>query len=281
MIQDIETSLDGTIKIVFQKGHHCVIIPQKRGYTLCVSSQVGCSVGCKFCYTAKMGFLSQLSPQEIVEQYDVAQDILKKYNTDLEHKNPKITAFVFMGMGEPLLNSRAVYKACDILNAKYSFSYKKMTISTSGIVREMKAFIEFKKPMKLALSLHSPNEDIRKKIMPITYHNSLQELVNVSNEYTKVYKDPIMIEYLLIKGLTDSKEDLNALLQLGFLEHTYINLIPLNGEMQINEKIYTAPDKECVLYWKSQIIEHKYKCFIRSTLGEDINAACGMLSNEK
>lgn len=275
MTYSTEKSSDGTIKIIFEKGHHCVIIPQKRGYTLCVSSQVGCALGCKFCYTAKMGFLANLTADEIVNQYEIAKEVLENQKDKDDNKN--IRGFVFMGMGEPFMNSKAVYKACDILNQKFNFSYKRITISTSGLIKKMNEFIEFKKPMKLALSLHSPDSNIRKDIMPIAQHNSFDELIKTCNKYNETYKDPIMIEYLLIKGLTDSEEDLNKLLESNLSKGTYINLIPLNGEMELNNKIYIGPKLSEVVKWKEKIMNSGYKCFIRSTMGDDIDAACGML----
>ena len=278
MNYSLEKSSDGTIKIIFEKGHHCVIIPQKLGYTLCVSSQVGCALGCKFCYTAKMGFLANLTAQEIVDQYVVAKQVLEEERKEGDQK--EIRGFVFMGMGEPFMNSKQVYEACDRLNQEFGFSYKKMTISTSGLIKEMRKFIVLKKPMKLALSLHSPNEVTRKSIMPIALHNQFEELIEVCNLYSKTYKDPIMIEYLMIKDLTDSNDDLDTLLNSGLDKGTYINLIPLNGEMDLNGKLYFSPEMQTVLKWKEKIMKNQYKCFIRSTMGEDIQAACGMLKSD-
>ncbi len=294
MNYSIEESLDGTLKIVFEKGHHCVIIPKKKGFTLCVSSQVGCAVGCKFCYTAKMGFLSHLSSDEIIEQYVVSLNLLKeKYGGELEYY---ITSFVFMGMGEPLLNTKNVYEACDRLNSEFRFSHKKITISTSGILPQMRKFIELNRKEKLALSLHSPHSDVREYIMPIAKRYSFGELIEFCNQYSNYYKDPIMIEYLMINGLTDRDKDLDTLLNCGLIKGTYINLIPLNGEMLIegdvpnevrykNEsetevsRIYLGSSEETILKWKENIVSFGYKCFIRITMGEDIEAACGMLKS--
>jgi len=276
MKYSIEESTDGTLKLVFEKGHHCVIIPKKKGFTLCVSSQVGCTVGCKFCYTAKMGFLSHLSSDEIIEQYVSALNVLKDKYDELEHY---ITSFVFMGMGEPLLNTKNVYEACDKLNSEFGFSHKRITISTSGILPQMKKFLELNRKEKLALSLHSPHSDVREYIMPIAKRYSFEELIEFCNEYSNHYKDPIMIEYLMINGLTDRDKDLNTLLNCGLVKGTYINLIPLNGEMNIDSDVYLGSSEETILEWKEKIVNSGYKCFIRITMGEDIEAACGMLNS--
>lgn len=278
MLKRTEVSGDGTIKLVFEKGHHCVLIPQKKGYTLCISSQVGCVMDCEFCLTAKMDFKANLTVEEILEQYTTALEALTSSHSFTSEPQPNITSLVYMGMGEPFANYTNVVESINELNKKYSIPFRKITISTSGILPKMKKYIDTGLKSHLALSFHSPFQKVRDLLMPSLYRYSISDLVDVCNEYTRSRKDPIMIEYIMIKGLTDRDEDLDELCKLGFDRGTNFNLIPLNGGMELKGVNYGPSAQETCEKFKERLRNEGYKCFIRFNMGEDIEAACGMLN---
>lgn len=281
MLSQVENSKDGTIKLLFKEGYHCVLIPQKKGYTLCLSSQVGCVMDCTFCLTAKMNFKKNLLSQEIVEQFNEALNIasqVSKKSLKLHFPKEIITSVVYMGQGEPFANYKNVIESINQLNKNYAYPFKKVTVSTSGYTHAMKKFIEEPFQSHLALSFHSPFQEIRNKLMPSLSSFKIQDLVEISNLYTKKRKDPIMIEYIMIDNLTNRDEDLKKILSLGFDKETYFNLIPLNGTMQLDGKIYKKSSIEKCESFKTSLIAAGYKCFIRYTMGDDIEAACGMLN---
>lgn len=276
-------SSDGTIKIQFPEGHSSVIIPmtKKENHetktTLCLSTQIGCPMGCTFCYSSKTKFKRNLTFEELKQQVDIAKQHLSEIrNQTLETKLP-FSSIVFMGMGEPLLNTENVIKLSEYLNEKYQFSYSKICISTSGILPEIKKIIEYKYPIQLAISLHSPSQKTRNKIMPNLKKYTIKKLIKLCEEYNKKYKQKIMIEYLMIKKLTDTKKDLQKLIDLKLSKYTNFNLIPLNTKLKLENKTYTKSDKETIDNFKNELRKNGYKCFVRESMGQDIEAACGML----
>ncbi|MFP4402396.1 MAG: radical SAM protein [Candidatus Nanoarchaeia archaeon] len=279
----IQISQDSTVKFIFDEGFHCVLIPSKNDkYTLCISSQVGCAMGCEFCVTAKMGFMRNLSQEEILLQFEEALKYLKsKSQTTHLYAHQYITSIVFMGMGEPFNNYSNVINAIDYLNEEFSYPYKKITISTSGIIPKMKQFVSSKYSSQLAVSFHSAIQEKRNLLMPYLKQFPIQELVEVCNEYSNQRKYGVMIEYIMIENLTDLQEDIDELLKMNFAQNTYFNLIPLNGEMKLNQKTYHASTIQRCEEFKQILRERGYKCFIRYTMGNDIEAACGMLSEGK
>lgn len=276
----IQTSQDSTVKFVFNEGFHCVLIPSKNDkYTLCVSSQVGCAMGCEFCVTAKMGFLRNVLQEEIVKQFEEALKYLKS-NTQNTHlyAHQYITSIVFMGMGEPFNNYANVMSAIEYFNHEYSYPYKKITISTSGILPKMRDFVNKQYSSHLAVSFHSAIQEKRNLLMPYLKSFPIPELVEVCNEYSRQRKHGVMIEYIMIQGFTDLQEDIEELLEMNFEKNTYFNLIPLNGTMELQETNYYASSLKRCEEFKQALRERGYKCFIRYTIGDDIEAACGMLS---
>lgn len=283
----IEKANDGTVKLLFE-GYHAVIIPMSEGKnTLCISSQVGCAMGCTFCYTAKMGFIRNLSKEEIIEQFECALDYLgaktlkdTHFKKSKDHAHAHITALVFMGMGEPLNNTTNVLNSIEYLHDQYMYPFKKITVSTSGILPEMIKFNSYKNKVHLALSLHSPFQDVRDKIMPLCKQWKIPDLVKAVNDYSSTRKFNMMIEYIMIDGLTDREEDLQGLINLGFVPMTNFNLIPLNGTMTLDGKKYGAPSRETLVHFWEELQRAGHKAFIRKARGDDIEAACGMLNHE-
>ena len=255
-------SIDGTIKIDFDRGYTAVIIPTINDkYAVCVSSQIGCAVGCKFCYTAKMGFKSNLTEEEIVNQVRVVKEIIGKAPQSV----------VFMGMGEPTLNLGNVLNAAEQIHKEFSIAYNRITISTSCL-KNINSLLDI--PFNVALSLHSPSDSVRKKLMPATIE--VKEIVNFANEYHKRHpRKELMIEYAMMKGINDRNEDVIELMSLSWPKKTTFNLIEFND---IDE--FRRVSGERMTEFKNAIIKAGFKSFIRYSRGPDIKAACGMLDAE-
>lgn len=296
-LDSIEKSLDGTIKFIFNTGFHCVLIPGKFNSgknTLCVSSQVGCAMGCTFCLTAKMGFMRNLSCDEIILQFKTTLEYLCEQSgikvSDLSNgKNSKgvkyasdlITSMVYMGMGEPFNNYDSVVDSIRCIHTVYCYSFSKITVSTSGVIPAMKKFIELDWKVHLAISFHSGFQEVRDRLMPFLSRWKIGELVDVCNLYSEKFRDKIMVEYIMIKGVTDRPEDLEKLLSLNFIKMTNFNLIPLNGTMELDGKTYYCSDDDTLDNFHSTLRSAGFKCFTRKNMGEDIEAACGMLNQEE
>lgn len=284
-LKEIQKASDNTIKLIFEEGFHCVLIPHSSNKTtLCISSQIGCAMGCKFCLTAKMGFIKNLTKEQIIEQFEESIKYLADKpicTIDDKQKNYShefITSIVFMGMGEPFNNYNNVVESIKFLNQKYWYPFKKITVSTSGIIPKIIDFSSLDFKSQLAISFHSPFQDVRNRLMPYLSPYKIPELVKACNDYSKSRKDKMMIEYIMIDGLTDREEDLKELLKLGFEKMTNFNLIPLNGSMDFEGEKYLASSMKRCEYFKQKLIENGFKCFIRFNMGEDIEAACGMLN---
>lgn len=251
-------SSDGTIKITFDGGYHAVIIPTKdEKNAVCVSCQIGCPVGCKFCFTGKIGFKRNLSAEEIIEQFSVAEEIIgKKPNT-----------IIFMGMGEPSLNLDAVENAAEYFHRWLPYNH--ITISTS-CVKNLDKLADM--PYGIAVSLHSPFDSIRKKIMGSKV--TVGEIVGfVDRCFAKRKKRAVLIEYVVIGGVNDRNKDLKKIIGLKWPKKVMFNLIELNP---IGHFVSSGAGK--FDEFKKGIVSSGWKCFTRRSRGKDIGAACGMLN---
>jgi len=279
----IEKSKDETVKFNFTK-YSAVLIPMGTKKTLCLSSQIGCPIGCGFCFSGKRKFEKNLNFDELVEQLKVAIDFLEigdlncRDNTkgkDLLGDN--ITAIVFMGMGEPMLNLDNILKFCDYVNKFYGYAYSSISISTSGVIPGMDKIIDGVNKIQLAVSLHSPIQKIRDKIMPGVAQYKIPELIASCERYNSKRRQKIMIEYVMIGGLNDRDEDLEALKNLGLTKRTNFNLIPLNCSFELDGLKYESSSSVRMNYFREELMRTGYKCFTRTSMGQDIEAACGML----
>ena len=272
-----QASKDGTIKylVEFADGN-CVEtvlmrFDNRTNLTACVSSQVGCAVNCAFCATGKRGFVRNLAASEIVEQVLTIQR-----DTGL-----KVTNVVFMGQGEPLLNLDNVLGALKIFNEDFQIGARRITISTSGIIPSINKLAEIDLQSTLAVSLHSPVSEIRKKMMPIENKYPLPELKKALKNYIEKTGRRITIEYLLVKDLTDSLE--MAKQTSLFLRDIKcnINLIPYNPVEKTDMGLkFTKPSNSACMKFKF-ILEHSgKKVTIRLERGADIDAACGQLNGK-
>jgi 23S rRNA (adenine2503-C2)-methyltransferase len=264
-------SLDGSSKFLFRlsDGLHIesVLIPEKNRVTLCISSQAGCAVGCRFCATGKMGFMRNLDAGEIVDQLLQAQ----------KFSNRKISNIVFMGMGEPMLNLKSVLKACEIMGDDYgpSLAQKKITISTVGIVHGLRKFVDNVHRLGLAISLHSADEKVRKKIIPAAGKNRLQDILTLAKQYTERTGRRVYFEYLLLGGLTDSLADARKLVKAIHGIPCKINLIKYNP---VDGLPFKEPAAENVEKFKEYLYPRTYAVIIRESRGADIKGACGQLA---
>ena len=273
-IKTRQISSDGTVKylIEFQDGYCAETVlmrfDNRSNLSMCVSSQVGCKMGCIFCATGKNGFKRNLLAHEIVSQI-----LLCQMDTDL-----KITNVVFMGQGEPLDNYENVTKALEIINKNLQISIRRITLSTSGIIPRIHDLTNNDLIPTLAISLHAPNHQIREKIMPVEKKYDIAELKKALIAFNSKTKDRITIEYILIKNLNDSKEI--ALELIEFLKDIKcnINLIPYNP---VNDKYgFQKPDKKTMMRFKYLLEAAGKKVTIRLERGADIDAACGQLAGK-
>lgn len=266
------TSTDGTRKFLLDVGDNrtveAVLIPSKGRLTLCVSSEVGCNMACKFCFTGKQKLQRRLETWEIVGQFIQAQDRLPE--------GQRITNIVFMGMGEPLDNPEAVFKSVDILHDTWgtNFSRKKVTVSTSGIVPLIPLVTQ--SGTRLAVSLNGVNDEVRSQIMPINKKWPLDQLLDACLKHVEESGDKVTFEYVLLKGVTDSIEDARALYALTKDVPCKINIIPFNEHPGSG---FYRPSDETVDRFQNELIRLGAHVLRRKTMGRDIFAACGQLTS--
>lgn len=268
-----QESSDGTLKYLLEYPDGACVetvlmrFDNRANLTACVSSQVGCAVNCSFCATGKRGFIRNLTYKEIIEQVLTIQR-----DTGL-----KVTNVVFMGQGEPLLNLENVLKAMDIFNENFQIGARRLTVSTSGIIPQINELAKLKMQSTLAISLHAPNHEIRKKLMQIENKYNMNDLHAALENYIAVTGRRITVEYLLIKDINDSVENAKEL--AGYLHDLKcnINLIPYNPTAKND---YERPSNNSVMKFK-YLLEHSgKKVTVRLERGTDIDAACGQLSGK-
>ena len=275
-------SQDGTIKYLLELADglkiESVLITQgtaNERYCACLSSQVGCAMGCAFCATAALKSRRDLTTGEIVEQFRIMRDEVKKLpgNKDSEHRNSTvINSIVFMGMGEPLDNLDNVIDAIDILtdNHGYNFASSKITVSTCGIVPKMKELGRRTK-VNLALSLHATEDSIRTRLMPINRRYNLKKVLAACKRFPERAKKSVMIEYLLLKDVNDSDEAARSLARLLDFP-CIVNLISYNGA----GRGFFRPEDSRIKAFERILVSEGIRAFIRQSKGKDIKAACGM-----
>ncbi len=272
-----ETSSDGTRKWLLQLGDgnriECVYIPEDDRGTLCVSSQVGCALDCSFCSTGRRGFNRNLSTAEIIAQVWLATRLID------EEKKPgrKVTNVVLMGMGEPLLNYDNVVRAVRLMmdDFAYGLSKRRVTISTAGVVPAMDRIGDIL-DMRLAVSLHAPDDALRNSLVPLNRKYPLQELMSACRRFVdkQSARSRITFEYVLLDGVNDSDRHAYELIKLTKGIPTLINLIPFNPFAGSGYK--TSPRKRVRRFYEI-LAEAGVNTVVRRTRGDDIDAACGQL----
>ena len=276
-VHRMQKSLDGTIKnaIKLFDGHivECVLIPTKSRITACVSSQVGCSLNCKFCATAKLKRMRNLNPDEIYDQVVLINQQAK------EHFDRPLTNIVFMGMGEPLMNYNNVLKSIDRITSKsgLGMSPKRIVVSTSGVPKMIKKIADQGVKFKLAVSLHSAINEKRTSIMPFNDKMNLDELEEALKYWYDRTKKIITYEYVVWKGINDSDEDILALVKLCKRIPSKVNLIQYNN---IDDPTFIQASAGVLNKYIKTLDSNKIKATIRKSRGQDIDAACGQLANK-
>lgn len=268
---------DGTYKFLMEfadgKKVETVLIPFFKRYTICLSSQVGCAMKCSFCYTGTQGFSRNLTSSEIIGQFLVAKQFLQKEIS----ASALIPNIVFMGQGEPLHNFEEVQTALTILLDPEgpALGPRQITLSTAGYLPGIKKFNQLPK-INLALSLHSPFNETRKSLIPITGQYPIEDIFQALDEVKLMKRQFITYEYLLIDELNDRLEDANELQKLLGERKAIINIIPFNP---FPESQFKRPSPEKVEAFKNMLVDRKLRTMIRTTKGSDILAACGQLTS--
>ena len=271
-------STDGTIKSRFKTfdGHlvEGVLIPTDERKTACVSSQIGCSLSCKFCATGYMERKRNLSYDEI---YD---EVVLINRQSEETFGKKLSNIVFMGMGEPLLNYNNVLKAIERISAEDGLfmSPKRITVSTAGVARQIKKLGDDKVRFKLALSLHAANDMKRNEIMPINETNNIRALIDALNYFYKHTKNEITFEYILFQNFNDSQKDADELIKIyRQVPADLINIIEYNP---IDAFKFSKPDEDTIQNFMNYLEANRVNARLRRSRGKDIDAACGQLANK-
>lgn len=271
-------SNDGTIKSRFRTyDNHLiegVLIPTEKRNTACVSSQVGCSLTCKFCATGKMERKRNLHFDEIYDQVAMLNELSEKY------QGKKLTNIVYMGMGEPLLNYKNVLKSIERITASDSMniSPKRITVSTAGVAKMIKQLGDDNVRFNLALSLHAPTDKKRDEIMPINETNTIDHLIEALNYFYEKTKNDITLEYILFKDKNDSIEDANELIKIYRRIPTHlINVIEYNPVAGVE---FVKPEEDTTQIFTDHLARHRVNVRVRRSRGKDIDAACGQLANK-
>jgi 23S rRNA (adenine2503-C2)-methyltransferase len=273
VLEKAQHSVDGCRKFLWRLEDglfiESVLIPEEARLTLCISSQVGCAMGCTFCLTGHMGLKRQLKPSEIVNQVIQVQSHLPE--------EMRITNLVLMGMGEPLHNLSNVVSALAICldDHALNFSHRKITVSTAGLVPKM-AELAAALPVNLAVSLNATTEEQRREIMPITNKYSLKALLDACREFPLPAGKRITFEYVLFDDFNDSLDDARRLYSMLKGIKAKVNLIPYNANPDTPRE-FGAPTAERVKAFQNYFVQRQLNCTVRASRGTDISAACGQL----
>jgi len=273
-----QTSDDGTIKSRFKTtdGHYIegVLIPTEKRQTVCVSSQVGCSLSCTFCATGTMDRKRNLDFDEIVDQVTMVNAQSEKMY------GKKLTNIVFMGMGEPLLNYKNVLKAVERISSTdgLGMSPSRITVSTAGVSKMIKQLGDDGVKFKLALSLHAATDKKRNEIMPINESNNIASLIEALNYYYQKTDNEITFEYILFKNFNDSLRDADDLIKL--CRQVPVDLVNIIEYNQIDGARFSKPDEETTFAFMNYLGKNRVNARLRRSRGKDIDAACGQLANK-
>ncbi|MGV3528324.1 MAG: 23S rRNA (adenine(2503)-C(2))-methyltransferase RlmN [Flavisolibacter sp.] len=278
MVDATQYSADGTVKTRFKThdGHLCegVLIPTDNRYTACVSSQIGCSLSCRFCATGYIERKRNLSFDEIYDEVVLINEQCERIH------GKKLSNIVFMGMGEPLLNYKNVLKSIERITAEdgLAMSPRRITVSTAGVAKMIHQLGDDKVRFKLALSLHAANDKKRNEIMPINETNNLKALVDALNHFYKETKNEITLEYILFNNLNDSTHDADDLIKIyRQVPADLVNIIEYNP---IDFAKFEKPTEKRMNEFMDYLAKHKVNARLRRSRGKDIDAACGQLANK-
>ena len=265
-----ESQIDGTKKYLFRlyDGNliESVFMRYHHGNSVCISSQVGCKMGCRFCASTLNGCVRNLEPSEMLDQIYRIQSLTGE----------RVSNIVIMGSGEPMDNYVNVVKFLGLINSDkgLNISQRNITVSTCGLVPRIKQLAELKLQITLAISLHAPNDELRKTMMPIAYTYSIEQIMDACRYYLSQTARRISFEYSLVKGVNDSPECARQLIKLVHGMNCHINLIPVNP---IKERDYEQSEKNSIHNFKEILEKAGVNVTIRREMGRDIDGACGQL----
>ena len=265
-----ESQIDGTKKYLFRlyDGNliESVFMRYHHGNSVCISSQVGCKMGCRFCASTLNGCVRNLEPSEMLDQIYRIQSLTGE----------RVSNIVIMGSGEPMDNYDNVVKFLGLINSDkgLNISQRNITVSTCGLVPRIKQLAELKLQITLAISLHAPNDELRKTMMPIAYTYSIEQIMDACRYYLLQTARRISFEYSLVKGVNDSSECARQLIKLVHGMNCHINLIPVNP---IKERDYEQSEKNSIHNFKEILEKAGVNVTIRREMGRDIDGACGQL----
>ena len=270
LVQVQTSAIDGTKKYLFALSDgnlvESVLMRYKHGNSVCISSQVGCRMGCKFCASTLDGLERNLWPSEMLDQiYRISADI-----------GERISNVVVMGTGEPMDNYDNLLRFIRLLTDEngLNISQRNVTVSTCGLVPQMRKLADEKLQITLALSLHATTDERRKKLMPIANRYSISELMDACQYYFEQTGRRLTFEYSLVGGVNDTAEDAQELIALAKKQCCHVNLIPVNP---IKERDFVQSDQQAILVFKNKLEKKQIACTIRREMGRDIDGACGQL----
>ncbi len=270
IVKKLVSQIDGTIKYVYElfdgERIESVVMKYEHGYTVCISTQVGCRMGCSFCASGIDGLFRNLTPSEMLAQITKAQ----------QDNGIRISNVVMMGMGEPLDNFENTVKFLKLVSCDngLNIGLRHISLSTSGVVSGIKRLKDYNFPITLSISLHAPKDEIRSSMMKVNKKWGVDELLSACREYQSVTTRRISFEYALIDGVNNSDEcaDLLAKKLKGIMCH--VNLIPANP---VKENSFKKPDINKITHFKERLLKNGINATVRRTLGSDIDASCGQL----
>lgn len=265
--------LDGTVKYLYglEDGEsvETVLMKYEHGYSVCVSSQVGCKMGCEFCASTKAGFVRNLLPSEILDQiYQTEQD-----------QHLRVSHIVMMGIGEPLDNFENTTRFLELINSPYgaNISMRNISLSTCGLAEKIDELAAFDLGLTLSISLHACTDEKRNEIMPVNRRYPIGRLLQSCKNYSKITRRRISFEYALMKGKNDSVKDAEQLACLLKGQLCHVNLIPVN---EVQETSFEKTERQNIYRFQKELMRRGINATVRRTLGSDINAACGQLRRE-
>ena len=277
-VESIQKSIDGTIKNAIKlydnKIVESVLIPTKNRITACISSQVGCSLNCKFCATSKLKRLRNLNVDEIFDQVKLIDNQSKSFF------NRSLTNIVYMGMGEPLMNYDNVIKSIEKITSKYGlgFSPKRITVSSVGFPKFIKKMADQKIKFNLAISLHSAIQSVREFLMPFSNKILIEDLIDSLRYWINIKKSIITFEYIIFDGINDTEKDIIELIKICKKIPSKVNLIEYNS---IDDNNFRNASDRVINRYSELLSQNNITNTIRKSRGNDINAACGQLANKK
>lgn len=274
IFEEYHSKLDETVKFLFELNDgnliEGVLLKYEHGYSQCISTQVGCRMGCSFCASTKGGLIRNLTPSEMAGQIYLVEN---KFGISISN-------IVLMGSGEPLDNYENVIRFFDIIHDERgkNLSNRSITISSCGIVPKIRELSKLNRPINLAISLHSPFDEERKKIMPITNRYSIEEVLSASKEYSEATGTRITLEYTLIKDVNDREIDAGGLIRITKGMKVHVNLIPLNPIKEYNRGKTSGKGAK---KFQNLLLKGGINATIRRELGSDISASCGQLRRKR